>query len=98
PAVYTPSLHDALPIYCSISTSELAERVGLSQSPCWRRIQRLKDEGYIKAQVAILDAEKAGFHLHVFAQLKIKHLSEDERERFLRSEEHTSNSSHVKIS
>lgn len=74
---------------CSISTSELAERVGLSQSPCWRRIQRLKDEGYIKAQVAILDAEKAGFQLHVFAQLKIKHLSEEERERFLAAIEAT---------
>ncbi len=33
----------------SLSTAELAERVGLSQSPCWRRIQRLREEGYIKA-------------------------------------------------
>ena len=68
---------------CSISTAELAERVGLSQSPCWRRIQRLKEEGYITAQVAILDAEKMGFTLHIFAQLKVTHLSEDEREKFI---------------
>ena len=74
---------------CSMSTSELAERVGLSQSPCWRRIQRMKDEGYIKAQVAILDAEKLGFQLHVFAQLKIKHLSEDERDKFMTAIEAT---------
>ena len=40
---------------CSVSTVELAEIVGLSQSPCWRRLQRLKDEGYIKSQVAILE-------------------------------------------
>ncbi|MGH6979433.1 MAG: Lrp/AsnC family transcriptional regulator [Brevundimonas sp.] len=73
-----------LQVDCSISTSELADRVGLSQSPCWRRIQRLRDEGYIKAQVAILDAEKMGYHLHVFAQLKITHLAEAEREKFLR--------------
>ena len=39
----------------SLSTGELAERVGLSQSPCWRRIQRLREEGYIKAVVAIVD-------------------------------------------
>ena len=67
---------------CSMSTSELAERVGLSQSPCWRRIQRMKDEGYIKSQVAILDSERLGFGLHVFAQLKLKHMSADERARF----------------
>ncbi len=68
---------------CSISTAELAERVGLSQSPCWRRIQRLKDEGYIKGQVALLDPEMLGFTLHVFAELKITHLTEDEREKFI---------------
>ena len=33
----------------SLSTAELAERVGLSQSPCWRRIQRMREEGYIYA-------------------------------------------------
>jgi len=33
----------------TLSTTELAERVGLSQSPCWRRLQRLRDEGYILA-------------------------------------------------
>ena len=41
----------------SLSTAELAERVGLSQSPCWRRLQRLRDEGYIKGEVALLDIE-----------------------------------------
>ena len=45
----------------SLSTAELAERVGLSQSPCWRRIQRLREEGYIKAQVVIVDPAPAGF-------------------------------------
>ena len=73
-----------LQIDCSISTSELAERVGLSQSPCWRRIQRLREEGYIKAQVAILDPERMGFHMHIFAQLKMNNLAENEREKFIR--------------
>lgn len=35
----------------SLSTAEIAERIGLSQSPCWRRIQRLKEEGVIRKQV-----------------------------------------------
>lgn len=55
----------------SRSTAELAELVGLSQSPCWRRIQRLHDEGYIKREVAILDRKKLGLHTHIFAQVKL---------------------------
>jgi len=55
----------------SLSTSDLADRVGLSQSPCWRRLQRLKDEGYIKGQVAQLDRKKLGLSTMVFAQVKL---------------------------
>lgn len=69
---------------CSVSTVELAEIVGLSQSPCWRRLQRLKDEGYIKSQVAILDREKLGFGLHIFAYLKVLRLTEKDRATFSR--------------
>jgi Lrp/AsnC family transcriptional regulator len=70
---------------CSISTTELAERVGLSQSPCWRRLQRLKDEGYIRKQVAILDRHKFGSSLYIIAYLKMATLSEKQRAEFLRS-------------
>jgi len=55
----------------SRSTAELAGVVGLSQSPCWRRIQRLHDEGYVKKEVAILDRKKLGLHAHIFAQVKL---------------------------
>ena len=55
----------------SLSTGELAERVGLSQSPCWRRIQRLREEGYIKAVVAVVDHEMLGFKMQIFAQVKL---------------------------
>ena len=68
----------------SMSTSELAEKIGLSQSPCWRRVQRLKDEGYIKRQVAILDREKFGPSLTVFTYLKMSTLTDDKRAEFLR--------------
>ena len=69
----------------SLSTAELAERVGLSQSPCWRRIQRLREEGYIKAIVAIVDPEKLGFHMQIFAQVKMTTLTDEDRENFYKA-------------
>lgn len=54
----------------SASVGEIAESVGLSQSPCWRRIQRLEQEGYIRERVALLDREKLGFTLQVFVQVR----------------------------
>lgn len=55
----------------SRSSAEIAELVGMSQSPCWRRIQRLKDEGYITRQVAIIDRRKIGLNAQVFAMVKL---------------------------
>jgi len=69
----------------SLSTAELAERVGLSQSPCWRRIQRMREEGYIKAQVVIVDRTKVGYHMQMFAQMKMSRLSDNERADFARA-------------
>jgi Lrp/AsnC family transcriptional regulator len=66
----------------SLSTAELAERVGLSQSPCWRRIQRLREDGYIKAVVAIIDHQLLGFHMQIFAQVKMTTLSDEDRAAF----------------
>lgn len=54
-----------------LSMAEIAERVGLSQSPCWRRIQRLKEEGVIRRQVTLLDRKKIGLNTQVFAQVKL---------------------------
>jgi Lrp/AsnC family transcriptional regulator len=66
----------------SLSTADLAERVGLSQSPCWRRIQRLREEGYIKGVVAIVDPKLLGFNMQIFAQVKMTTLTDDERANF----------------
>lgn len=68
-----------------MSTTDLAARVGLSQSPCWRRLQRLKDEGYIRKQVAILDRSKLGSSLYIFAYLKMATLSDKQRAEFVRN-------------
>jgi Lrp/AsnC family transcriptional regulator, cysteine-sensing transcriptional activator len=51
----------------SLSTAANADVVGLSASPCWRRIDRLEREGFIKRRVAILDGKKVGLNIEVFA-------------------------------
>ena len=61
----------ALQVDSSLSTTELSEAVGLSQSPCWRRLQRLHEEGYIRRQVALLDRIKLGLNVQIFALVKL---------------------------
>lgn len=55
----------------SLSTAAIAEAVGLSSSPCWRRIDRLERDGFIKRRVAIVDRKKVGLNAQVFAQVKL---------------------------
>ncbi|GGD62137.1 Lrp/AsnC family transcriptional regulator [Lacimicrobium alkaliphilum] len=55
---------------CSISLAQLSERVGLSQTPCWRRIQQLEKQGVIRKRVALLDTEAVNLGLTVFVHLK----------------------------
>jgi Lrp/AsnC family transcriptional regulator len=55
----------------ALSAAEVAEAVGLSQSPCWRRIQRLKAEGYISKVVALLDRQKLALRAHLFVHVKV---------------------------
>ena len=55
----------------SLSVAELAERVGLSPSPCWRRIKRLEDLGVIKKRVTVLDPDKLGLGFEVYVSVKL---------------------------
>lgn len=55
----------------SLSNAQIAEQVGLSPSPCWRRIDRLEREGFIKRRVAVLDRKKIGLNAQIFAQVKL---------------------------
>ncbi len=50
--------------------AEIAERINLSSTPCWRRIQRLEEQGYIKRRVALLDPVKLNVGVTVFVLLK----------------------------
>jgi Lrp/AsnC family transcriptional regulator len=53
-----------------LSVSEIAARVGLSQTPCWRRIQRLRSDGVIEAVVALVRPEAVGLGLTVFVEIE----------------------------
>jgi Lrp/AsnC family transcriptional regulator len=66
----------------SASVGEIAEHVGLSQSPCWRRIQRLEQDGYIRERVALLDRKKLGFNLEVFVQVRFMREGRDALNEF----------------
>jgi len=54
----------------SLTAADVAARVGLSQSPCWRRIARLERDGLIRRRVAVLDRDRLGLGVVVFAQVK----------------------------
>ncbi len=62
---------DALQRDAGVSTTEIAKQVGLSQSPCWRRIRRLDALGIIRGRVALLDPHLLGLEVTVFASIKL---------------------------
>ena len=55
----------------TLSSASIAERINLSQSPCWRRINRLEDEGLIRRRVALLDRRALGMDVVVFAPINL---------------------------
>ena len=59
-----------LQVDASISIAELSDRVGLSQTPCWKRVQKLKAAGVILGRVALLAPEKLGLGLTVFVSIE----------------------------
>ena len=55
----------------SISIQDLGTKVGLSATPCWRRMKRLQNEGFIRKQVALLDAQLLELEVNVFVHVKL---------------------------
>jgi Lrp/AsnC family transcriptional regulator len=55
---------------CTQSTSDVAEQVGLSTTPCWRRIQAMEKSGIITKRVALADPEKLNVGLSIFVMIK----------------------------
>ncbi len=54
-----------------MTTAALAERLNLSQSPCWRRVNRLEQAGLIQRRVAVLNREALGMEIVVFATVNL---------------------------
>lgn len=69
----------------SLSQRELAEKVGLSQNACWRRLIRLRAEGVITGQTIRVDMQALGLGLTVFAMVKTRHHSAEWLDRFRKS-------------
>jgi len=68
-----------------LTAAELAERIGLSKAPCWRRIKRLQEEGVIQQTVALLNARSLNLGTTVFVTLKTANHSEVWFERFVKA-------------
>jgi len=66
----------------SLAVADIAGRVGLSQTPCWRRIQRMRAEGVIERTVALLHPEAVGLGLTVFIAIEALDHSPDWLNRF----------------
>ena len=68
-----------------LTAAEVAERVGLSKAPCWRRIRKLQEDGVIRRTVALLDSRSVNVGTTVFVTIKTANHSEAWFERFLRA-------------
>ncbi|PWJ86501.1 AsnC family transcriptional regulator [Pseudaminobacter salicylatoxidans] len=66
----------------SLSVSAIAERVSLSPTPCWRRLQRLEREGFIDGRVTLLNQERVGLELTVFVMIRTNQHNRAWLERF----------------
>lgn len=54
----------------TLSIAELAERIGLTTTPCWKRLKRLEEEGYVEKRVALLNRAKVGLPVTVFVSIR----------------------------
>ncbi|ELQ6133183.1 Lrp/AsnC family transcriptional regulator [Cronobacter dublinensis] len=67
----------------TLSLQALADAVNLTTTPCWKRLRRLEDDGYIIKRVALLDPEKLGLGLTAFMLIKTQHHSSDWYSQFV---------------
>ncbi|MEJ2373878.1 MAG: Lrp/AsnC family transcriptional regulator [Pseudolabrys sp.] len=65
----------------SLSVAEIGQRVGLSSTPCWKRMQRLEADGIITGRVALVDPDKIGLGITVFVSVE----SDDHSQEWLRN-------------
>jgi len=68
---------------CMLSLQALSDAVNLTTTPCWKRLKRLEDEGYIRGRVALLDSEKLGLGLTAFVLIKTQQHSSSWFQQFV---------------
>jgi Lrp/AsnC family transcriptional regulator len=66
----------------SLSVAEIGQRVGLSSTPCWKRLQRLEADGVITRRVALIDPDKVGLGITVFVSIETGDHSQEWLKRF----------------
>lgn len=66
----------------TVSVAEIGKRVGLSTTPCWRRIQKMEEDGVIKARVALLDPEGVNVAVTAFVAITTSEHSDEWLKRF----------------
>ncbi|HBM1866089.1 TPA: Lrp/AsnC family transcriptional regulator, partial [Acinetobacter nosocomialis] len=67
---YDRVILDLLQKDCTLAIGDIAEKVGLSNTACWRRIHKMEEEGIIRAKVALLDRKKLNINVIVMVFIK----------------------------
>ena len=70
---------------CRLTLGDVAEKVGLSVSPCHRRIKRMEESGVILRYAAMVDQRKVGLPVSVFISIKLERQKEEDLERFAKA-------------
>lgn len=73
---------DLLQTDASLTVKQIAEQISLSVTPCWKRIQKLEENGFIRARVALLDPKKVNANVTVFVAIKTDQHTLEWIERF----------------
>ena len=69
----------------ALSVADIGSRVGLSSTPCWKRIQRLEADGIIQKRVALVDQDRIGLGISVFVSIETGDHSQDWLDRFAKT-------------
>jgi Lrp/AsnC family transcriptional regulator len=69
----------------ALSVAEIGSRVGLSSTPCWKRIQKLEADGVIQKRVALVDQDRVGLGISVFVSIETGDHSQDWLDRFAKT-------------
>ena len=73
---------DILQRDCTVPVAEIGKQIGLSTTPCWRRIQKLEEQGVIQRRVAVLNPKEVNVGVTVFVSITTSHHTQDWLDRF----------------